>query len=100
MKTETKLKSGLVMSLLGLITMSMFYFQQKDDLQKCKDGQDFFLGGDIEKQELINQRDSLQSELFVTEVQLNRYQIALELFKEKNKTGADEFELILTTQTE
>jgi hypothetical protein len=78
----------------------MFYFQQKDDLQKCKDGQDFFLGGDIEKQELINQRDSLQSELFVTEVQLNRYQIALELFKEKNKTGADEFELILTTQTE
>jgi hypothetical protein len=88
------------MSLLGLITMSMFYFQQKDDLQKCKDGQDFFLGGDIEKQELINQRDSLQSELFVTEVQLNRYQIALELFKEKNKTGADEFELILTTQTE
>ncbi len=88
------------MSLLGLITMSMFYFQQKDDLQKCKDGQDFFLGGDIEKQELINQRDSLLSELFVTEVQLNRYQIALELFKEKNKTGADEFELILTTQTE
>lgn len=80
--------------------MSMFYFQQKDDLQKCKDGQDFFLGGDIEKQELINQRDSLQSELFVTEVQLSRYQIALELFKEKNKTGADEFELILTTQTE
>ncbi len=80
--------------------MSMFYFQQKDDLQKCKDGQDFFLGGDIEKQELINQRDSLLSELFVTEVQLNRYQIALELFKEKNKTGADEFELILTTQTE
>jgi hypothetical protein len=78
----------------------MFYFQQKDDLQKCKDGQDFFLGGDIEKQELNNQRDSLQSELFVTEVQLSRYQIALELFKEKNKTGADEFELILTTQTE
>ena len=100
MKTETKLKSGLVMSLLGLITMSMFYFQQKDDLQKCKDGQDFFLGGDIEKQELINQRDSLQSELFVTGVQLGRYEVAFELFKEKNKTGAEEFELILTTQTE
>ncbi len=88
------------MSLLGLITMSMFYFQQKDDLQKCKDGQDFFLGGDIEKQELINQRDSLQSELFVTGVQLGRYEVAFELFKEKNKTGAEEFELILTTQTE
>jgi hypothetical protein len=31
---------------------------------------------------------------------LNRYQIALELLKEKNKKAADEFELILTTQTE
>ncbi len=100
MKTETKSKTGLVISLLGLITMSLFYFQQKDDLQKCKDGQDFFLGGDIEKQELINQRDSLQSELFVTGTQLGRYEVAFELFKEKNKTGAEEFDLILTTQTE
>lgn len=88
------------MSLLGLTIMTFFYFQQQDELRKCKDGQDFFLGGDIEKQELINQRDSLQSELFVSGVQLGRYEVAFELFKEKNKLGAEEFELILTTQTE
>jgi hypothetical protein len=31
--------------------------------------------------------------------QVDRYEVALELFKEKNKKAADEFELILLTQT-
>jgi hypothetical protein len=93
MTTETKLRGGLAMSLLGLIVMIFFYFQQKDELEKC-------LSGNFERQELINQRDSLQSELFVRDVEIARYEITLELFKEKNKSGADEFELIMTTQTE
>ena len=32
--------------------------------------------------------------------QVDRYEVALEIFKEKNKKAADEFELILSTQTE
>jgi len=48
----------------------------------------------------INTTDSLQSELFQTQSQAGRYEIALELFKEQNKKAADEFELILSTQTE
>ena len=100
MNLETRLRAGIAMLLLSLVILTFFYFQQQDELKRCKDGQDFFLGGDIEKQELINQRDSLQSELFVTGVQLGRYEVAFELFKEKNKTGAEEFDLILTTQTE
>jgi hypothetical protein len=47
-----------------------------------------------------NTIDSLQSELFQTQSQAGRYEIALELFKEQNKKAADEFELILSTQTE
>jgi hypothetical protein len=31
--------------------------------------------------------------------QVDRYEVALGLFKEKNKKAADEFELILLTQT-
>ena len=100
MTTETKFRAGLAISLLGLIAMTFFYFQQQDELQKCKTGNSFLQGGDIEKQQLINERDSLQSELFVTGVQLGRYEVAYEIFKEKNKAGAEEFELILTTQTE
>jgi hypothetical protein len=44
--------------------------------------------------------DSLQSELFQTQSQAGRYEVALEMLKEKNKKAADEFELILSTQTE
>jgi hypothetical protein len=47
-----------------------------------------------------NITDSLQSELFQAQSQAGRYEVALELFKESNKKGADEFELILSTQTE
>jgi len=100
MKTETKFRAVITMALLGLIIMMFFYFQQQYELQKYKSVDNFIQGGDIEKQMLINERDSLKSELFVTEVQLGRYEVAFELFKEKNKTGAEEFELILTTQTE
>jgi len=100
MTRETKFRGGIAMSLLGLIVMTFFYFQQQDELRKCKEGNDFIQGGDIEKEVLINEIDSLKSELFVTEVQLGRYEVAFEMFKEKNRTGAEEFELILTTQTE
>ena len=100
MTRETKFRGGTAMSLLGLVVMTFFYFQQQDELRKCKEGNDFIQGGDIEKQMLIDERDSLKSELFVTAVQLGRYEVAFEMFKEKNKTGAEEFELILTTQTE
>ena len=44
--------------------------------------------------------DSLQSEIFQAQSQAGRYEVALELFKESNKKGAEEFELILSTQTE
>ena len=47
MKTETKFRAGITMSLLGLIIMMFFYFQQQDELQRCKDGNSFLQGGDI-----------------------------------------------------
>ena len=93
MTRETKFRGGIAMSLLGLVVMTFFYFQQQDELRKCKEEHEFIQGGDIEKQMLINERDSLKSELFVTEVQLGRYEVAFEMFKEKNRIGAEEFEL-------
>ena len=98
--TETKFRGGLAISLLGLITMSFFYFQQQDELRKCKEEHEFIQGGDIEKQMSINERDSLRDELFIRFTEVGRYETALEILKEQNKKAADEFELILTTQTE
>jgi hypothetical protein len=44
--------------------------------------------------------DSLQSELFQTQCQLGRYEVALEMFKEEDSVAADHFEYILSTKTE
>ena len=51
----------------------------------------------VEKDEVI---DSLTSELFIQQTIVGRYEIALEMLKEKNPKAGEEYELILTTQTE
>jgi|LauGreDrversion4_2_1035121.scaffolds.fasta_scaffold21387_7 hypothetical protein len=74
------------------------YFQQRE-LSKLRAEQkiEVVVGGDIQKANTI---DSLQSELFVQQTIVTRYETALELLKEEDKKAADKFELILTTQTE
>jgi hypothetical protein len=87
MTTETKFRAGLVMTLLGLIMMTFLYFEKDRVYQELKISSS-------------TQIDSLRDELFIRFTEVSRYEIALEIFKEQNKKAADEFELILTTQTE
>ena len=49
---------------------------------------------------LTNISDSLYHESFVNSIESNRYQIALEIYKEINPGAVQEIELIKTTQTE
>lgn len=44
--------------------------------------------------------DSLRSELFTSDVQLNRYQMTLELMKENDSTCSMLFEEIMSMETE
>jgi hypothetical protein len=44
--------------------------------------------------------DSLQTELFVKQTEVGRYQMALETFKEEDSVAADHFEYILSNKTE
>jgi len=87
MTTETKFRAGLVMTLLGLIMMTFLYFEKDRVYQELKISSS-------------TQIDSLRDELFIKFTEVSRYEIALEIFKEQNKKEADEFELILITQTE
>jgi len=87
MTIETKFRAGLVMTLLGLIMMIFLYFEKDRVYQELKISSS-------------TQIDSLRDELFIKFTEVSRYQIALEIFKEQNKKEADEFELILITQTE
>ena len=87
MTSETKFRAGLVMTLLGFIMMTFLYFEKDRVYQELK----------ISSSAQI---DSLRDELFIKFTEVSRYEIALEIFKEQNKKEADEFELILITQTE
>jgi hypothetical protein len=83
----------------GAVAVLLICYLQQKELAKLRAEKkiEVVVGGDIQKAQLI---DSLQSELFVAQTISGRYEVALELFREKNKKGADEFELILSTQTE
>jgi HEAT repeat protein len=90
------LRLGTAIALLSVIYM------QNDEIKKLKEKSQIIenvapLAGDIK---ITNQIDSLQSELFVQQTIVTRYETALELLKEEDKKAADKFELILTTQTE
>ncbi len=61
----------------------------------------------LEIQKLTNQVDSLQkksdslySELFPNQIELNRYQIAYELFMERNPKAASQYGDIISQETE
>lgn len=90
----------------GAVAVLLICYLQQKELSKLRAEQkiEAVVGGDIQKAHTIDSlqtlSDSLRSECFVKETQIARYEITLELFKEKNKKAADEFELIFTTQTE
>jgi hypothetical protein len=44
--------------------------------------------------------DSLNNELFIKQIEADRYKVALELFKEEDSVAADKFNFILVTKTE
>lgn len=90
----------------GAVSVLLICFLQQRELTKLRAEQkiEAVVGGDIQKAQAIdsltNMADSLRDEVFVKDVQLGRYEVAMELLKEKDKDAAELFELILTTQTE
>lgn len=81
------------------------YFQQKE-LAKLRSEQKIEVlgGGDIAKSQTIdsleNVVDSLHSENFPCQVELNRYQMAYEIFMERNPKAAKQYGDIISQETE
>jgi hypothetical protein len=103
-KNYSKLGMGLALTMLVIN-----YFQQRELTElriKASVVSESVapLAGDIKITQRIdsleNVIDSIRTESLPLEVQLGRYEVALELLKEEDKKAADKFERILTTQTE
>ena len=90
MSIETKLRAGLVFSILTSLWLTVMWNNSIITMKEQKNKID----------SLINISDSLRSESFVNSIESNRYEIALEIYKEKNPKAVEEIELIKTTQSE
>jgi len=80
------------------------YFQQRELTKLRKSNVEFLQGGDIVKTETIDSlrhlADSLSMELFPKEIELGRYQVAFEIFAERNPKAAEQYAEIISSETE
>lgn len=93
MKKEIQIRAGLTFTLLTLIILTFYYLKQNDELKKCQTDTYSLQGGDISKGEL-------QDSLFTLQTNLGRYEIALEILKERDSAAAQKFEDVLYKETE
>jgi hypothetical protein len=81
------------------------YFQQKE-LTKLRNEKkiEVVVGGDIQKAQTIDSLqskiDSLQSEIWPLKVEIGRYEIAYDIFMERNPKGAKQYGDIIANETE
>jgi hypothetical protein len=90
MTTETKLRAGLTVSILLTLWMSVMWNNSIITVKEQKNKID----------SLTNISDSLHDESFIHFTEFSRYEMALEIYREKNPKAVEEIELIKTTQTE
>lgn len=90
----------------GAVAVLVICYLQQKELARLRSEQkiEVLVSGDIQTANTIdslqNIIDSVRDENFPLQIQLGRYEVALELLKEEDKKAADKFERILTTQTE
>jgi hypothetical protein len=82
----------------AIAVLVVCYFQQKE-LAKLRGEQkiEVVVGGDIEKANTI---DSLNSELFILQTQIGRYELSLEHLYEINPKAGKEFTEFMEHETE
>ena len=89
----------------AVAVLTLCYFQQKE-LARLRSEQkiEVFSGGDITKAQTIDSLqkrcDSLYWELFPVQVELGRYQVAYEIFMERNPKAAKQYGTIISEETE
>jgi len=89
----------------ALSVLTICYLQQKE-LAKLRDEQKIEVlgGGDIAKAQTIDSlqhiTDSLHTENYPCQIELNRYQVAYKIFMERNPEAAKQYGTIISEETE
>jgi hypothetical protein len=97
MTIETKLRGGLVLSILILLWSTIMWNNNIDKVNK----QNMEISKlKLKVDSLQNLSDSIRMEIFPTEVELGRYQIGYEIFMERNPKAASQYSDIISNETE
>ena len=90
----------------GAVAVLLICYVQQKELAKLRSEKKIeILGnGDIAKAQTIdslqNKIDSLETEMWPLKVELNRYEIAYEIFMERNPKAAQQYGTIISNETE
>lgn len=89
----------------ALSVLTICYLQQKELAKLRQEPKiEVFTGGDIEKGRVIdslqNLVDSLHAENFPCQIELGRYQVAYQIFMERNPKAAQQYGTIISEETE
>lgn len=95
MKIITQLRFYVVLVTIAFLCLFVNYFNLKNELIKCQTDKGYIPGGDIEKAELNTKIDSLQSEIFVKDIQIGSYEVMWNILEETNKELADSINLLV-----
>lgn len=93
MKILLDIRFYFVVSIISLLSLGIHHIKLENELIKCKTENGFIPGGDIERSELLNQIDSLRSEMFVKDIQIGSYEVMWGILEEVNKPLADSINL-------
>lgn len=96
---------------IGALTLMTVAYYQRIDINKLKEEKEqikiesqMLNGGDIYKVNIIDSMqgviDSFYAENLINEIELGRYQVALELFLQRNPKAAKEYSDIISNETE
>ena len=90
----------------GAVAVLLICYLQQKELAKLRSQPTIELhtGGDINRGKIIdslqNRCDSLEAELWPASIELNRYQMAYEIFLERNPKAAKQYGTIISEETE
>jgi hypothetical protein len=90
----------------GAITVLLVCYVQQKELAKLRSEPkiEVYTGGDIQKGMIIDSLqkrcDSLYDELYPTQIELGRYQVAYQILLERNPKAANQYGKIISEETE
>ena len=99
-------KSSFIVAVIFIFVLGLIIGYQNNKIKKLESQEkiEVYIGGDIEKGRLIdslqNLTDSLHAENYPCQIELNRYQIAYQIFMERNPKAAKQYGTIISEETE